>query len=223
MPGIVTYLDPVDSPSGEGPTHPGTVGGDHPMRRVTEQVATDPGSWRVDQRREVADFFDGLAPEWHTRAGPDRDKAMRDAFARGVPPDLAGPAAEVGSGIGLTSPAVAERFAPALAVEIAPEMLRRSPAGPAHRVRADGAQLPVPDASLAAVVLMNAFLFGLECARVLAPNGVVVWINSRGPLTPIHLPAESVLEALPGEWVGTASEAGPATWCVAHRAGMVRR
>lgn len=216
MPGPITHLDPVDAPPDGRPDDP-YAAGDHPMRRVTEQVAGDPASWRDDQRREVAGFFDELAPEWHTRAGPDRDRAMIDAFGRGVPPALQGAAAEVGSGIGLTSPTVAARFTPALAVEIAPEMLRRSPAGPAHRVLADGAHLPVPDGSLAAVVLMNAFLFGPECDRVLGPGGVVVWINSRGPLTPIHLPAEAVVEALPGRWEATASSTGPATWCVATR------
>lgn len=217
MPGAVTHLDGIDGPEGQGASHPGTVGLDHPMRRVTEAVAADPSSWRSDQRREVAGFFDELAPEWHTRAGPDRDKAMVDAFARGVPDHLIGPAAEVGSGIGLTSATVAARFTPALAVEISPEMLRRSPRAPAHRVQADGARLPVADGSLAAVVLMNAFLFGPECARGLRPEGVVVWINSRGPLTPIHLPAEAVVDALPGQWQAVASQTGPATWCVACR------
>lgn len=187
----------------------------HPMRVLTEAMATDPARWNDAQRREVAAFFDTLAPEWHTRATPQRDIPVRDAFARGVPAGLAGAAAEVGSGIGLTSTAVAERFTPALAIEISPEMLLRSPVGPAHRVLADGARLPVADASLAAVVLMNAFLFGPECARVLQSGGALVWVNSRGPQTPIHLPAEAVVAALPGEWATSASGVGPATWCVA--------
>ena len=218
MPGAVRHLAPTEAaPDARAPDPDGAR--DHPMRRVTEQVAADPSTWGPDQRRQVAGVFDDLAGEWHTRAGPDRDAAMVDAFTRGVPPGLEGPAAEVGSGIGLTSGTVAARFTPALAVEISPEMLRRSPPGPAHRVRADGAHLPVVDGRLAAVVLMNAFLFGPECARVLEPRGVVVWINSRGPLTPIHLPAEAVVEALPGTWEAVASETGPATWCVAWRRG----
>lgn len=216
MPGSVTYLDPLDAPP--DPRGPDPLdAGDHPMRRITEKVAADPDSWHDAQRRQVAGVFDTLAPEWHTRAGPDREAAMVDAFTRGVPSGLTGAAAEVGSGIGLTSAAVARRFTPALAIEIAAEMLRRATTRPAHRVLADGAVLPVADASLAAVVLMNTFLFGPECDRVLAADGVVVWINSRGPLTPIHLPAEVVLAALPGMWEATASQTGPATWCVARR------
>jgi len=207
----------VPHPDGPPPAYAQTsshVG--HPMRVLTEAMATDPGSWSDAQRREVAAFFDELAPEWHTRAeGPGRDLPLRDAFARGVPADVRGACAEVGSGIGLTSDVVAERFAPTLAVEISPEMARRSPVGPAHRVLADGACLPVADASLDAVVLMNAFLFAPECARVLRPGGALVWVNSRGPETPIHLPAETVVETLPGDWKAVASEAGTATWCVA--------
>jgi SAM-dependent methyltransferase len=214
----LTVLDRVvPHPDGPPPAYARTsshVG--HPMRVLTEAMATDPGSWSDGQRREVAAFFDGLAPEWHTRAeGPGRDLPLRDAFARGVPDDVRGACAEVGSGTGLTSDVVAERFTPTLAVEISPEMARRSPAGPAHRVLADGARLPVADGRLDAVVLMNAFLFAPECARVLRPGGVVVWVNSRGPETPIHLAAETVLAALPGDWTATASEAGTATWCVA--------
>lgn len=215
-PGSVEHLPRVvGDPDEAAPSYPGPQAGAHPMRVVTEEVAADPSSWHDAQRREVAAFFDELAPEWHTRSGPGRELPVLDAFDRGVPAGLTGPAAEVGSGTGLVSATVAERFTPTLAVEISPEMLRRAPAGPAHRVLADGARLPVPDGSLAAVVLMNAFLFGPECARALRPGGVVVWINSRGPLTPIHLPAEAVVAALPGAWTATASEAGTGTWCVA--------
>lgn len=211
----ITHLDRVVGHPGSTPTYPGPQSAAHPMRVLTEAMAADPASWDDAQRREVAAFFDALAPEWHTRSGPGRDLPVLDAFARGVPADLAGPVAEVGSGTGLCSATVAGRFTPALAVEIAPEMLRLAPAGPAHRVLADGARLPVADGSLAAVVLMNAFLFGPECARVLRPGGVVVWVNSRGAETPIHLPAEAVVAALPGTWEATASEADTGTWCVA--------
>ncbi|HYI62013.1 MAG TPA: class I SAM-dependent methyltransferase [Acidimicrobiales bacterium] len=217
MSGTVAHLERVVGHPGSTPRRAGPEADVHPMRVLTEAMAADPASWDEAQRREVAAFFDGLAPEWHTRAGPGRDLPVLDAFARGVPEGLAGPAAEVGSGIGLASATVASRFAPALAVEISPEMLRLAPTGPAHRVLADGARLPVADGSLAAVVLMNAFLFGPECARVLRSGGVVVWVNSRGSETPIHLPAEAVVEALPGHWEATASEADTATWCVAVR------
>ena len=62
------------------------------------------------------------------------------------------------------------------------------------------------------------FLFPAEVDRVLAPEGVVVWVNSRGSETPIHLTADEVDRALPGHWDGVASRAGWGTWSVHRRA-----
>src|SRR3546814_18644988 len=90
-------------------------------------------------------------------------------------------------------------------------MLRRAPADAGLRVLGDGARLPLADGSLDAVVLINAFLFPREVHRLLGPRGVVVWVNSSGTETPIHLPAEDVATALPGGWTGVTSEAGPGT------------
>lgn len=211
----LTVLPRADGRPSQMPDRPG--GPDHPMRRMTEAVATRPESWDAETRNHVAGFFDELAAEWHTRDGPDRNAPLIDALARGVPGSLDGPVGEIGSGTGLATGVVAARFTATLAFELSGEMLRRAPRSPGHRVRADGSTLPVADGALAAVILVNMFLFGAECARVLSPGGVVVWVNSRGPETPIHLPAEAVLETLPGAWSGVASEAGAGTWCVARR------
>jgi hypothetical protein len=67
------------------------------------------------------------------------------------------------------------------------------------------------------VVLVNCFLFPQEVVRVLSPGGVVVWVNSSGTNTPIHLPCDDVLAALPGRWAGVQSQAGVGIWCVVHR------
>ena len=61
------------------------------------------------------------------------------------------------------------------------------------------------------------FLFPAEVERVVAPHGVVVWVNSRGPETPIHLTAHEVDEALGHGWDGVASQAGWGTWSVHWR------
>lgn len=61
--------------------------------------------------------------------------------------------------------------------------------------------------------------FPAEVDRVLAPEGSVVWVNSRGDQTPIHLRSEEVAAVLPGEWRGIASRAGQGSWCVLSRAG----
>jgi hypothetical protein len=56
-------------------------------------------------------------------------------------------------------------------------------------------------------------------ARVLAPDGCLVWVNTSGEQTPIYLPADDVVAALGDGWTGVASEAGTGTWCVARRIG----
>ena len=103
---------------------------------------------------------------------------------------------------------LAERFGTVLAVDLSLEMLRLAPADRASGCRPTRRCLPVPDGSADAVVLINAFLFPAEVDRVLAPDGVVVWVNSSGEETPIHLPADEVEHVLPGDWDGVASRAG---------------
>jgi SAM-dependent methyltransferase len=205
----------------EGHRSSGSGGPDHPMRIATRRAAgLDAGGWTAELRREVAAFFDGLAPEWHTRSSPQRTAVVTDALTRGLDPihsSKAGIALEIGSGIGAYSPLVAERFAAVVAVDLSLEMLRRAPAGVAHRVQGDAAALPLRDACAAAVVLINAFLFPAEISRVLSRDGVVVWVNSSGEQTPIYLSAEDLMTALPGQWTGTSSRAGEGHWCVLRR------
>ncbi len=203
--------------------HPPSGYGDesHPMRVMTRRIAgLSPGGWDATARCEVADLFDSLAPEWHTRGSPERTAVVADAFERGGLGD--GPrelAAEVGSGIGAYSGMVAERFASTLAVELALGMARRAPAGPAHRVLADGGSLPAPDRSVDAVVLVNTFLFLAEVDRILRPGGALAWVNTSGEQTPIHLTTAEVVEALPFTVTGVESRAGAGTWCVLRRSG----
>ncbi len=214
MPGTLTDLPPIDI-AGHEPTSRGNV--DHPMRTMTRRAAgLHPGGWDDAARAEVAAFFDGLAPEWHTRTSPERDAVVTDALARGLPSDLgtADVCVELGSGIGAYTPMLAQHWRRVLAVEVALEMLRLAPATPGHRVLADGACLPLADGAASAVVLVNCFLFPHEVDRVLAPDGVVVWVNSSGAETPIHLPPEDVVAALPGSWTGVRSAAGAGIWSV---------
>ena len=189
------------------------------MRLATRRAAgLDEGGWKDDLRAEVKTYFDGMAGEWHTRTSPQRTAIVSDALMRGVDtPGPAGLAVEVGSGTGAYSPLLAARFGTAMALDLSRAMLQQAPPAAAFRVQADGAALPLRDSSAAAVVLINAFLFPLEAARVLAPDGVIVWVNSSGERTPIYLSPRDLLAALPGEWTGTASRAGEGHWCVLRR------
>jgi SAM-dependent methyltransferase len=205
----------------EGHRSSGLGSEDHPMRIMTRRAAgLHPGAWDDAARAEVAAFFDGLASDWHTRTSPQRDAVVTDALERGLPTDrgTADVCVELGSGIGAYTRVLAQRWRRVLAVEVAIEMLRRAPVGLGHRVLADGARLPLADGTADAVVLVNAFLFPHEVARVLTGDGVVVWVNSSGAETPIHLPPEDVVAALPGAWTGVRASAGVGIWCVVHRA-----
>lgn len=186
------------------------------MRRVTREVAFDPGGWTPERQAKVEELFDGLAPEWHTREAPGRYDSLLDALDRGgVPTDR--PAVELGSGIGLSSPLLAERFDHLVAMDLSIEMLRLAPPDAAPRLQADSARLPLADGSLAVALLVNMLLFPAEIDRVLAPDGVLVWVNTSGDRTPIYLPADDVVAAMGDGWAGVASEAGTGTWCVARR------
>ena len=218
MAGDLTELPPVAIPGHE----PSGLGSDdHPMRIMTRRAAgLHELGWDERARAEAAAYFDALAPDWHTRTSPARDAVVVDALDRGCPADL--PATDVcvelGSGIGAYTPVLATRWRRVLAVEVALEMLRRAPRDVGHRVLADGARLPLADRTADAVVLVNAFLFPNEVDRVLAADGIVVWVNSSGDQTPIHLPASDVAAALPGRWSGVHSTAGAGTWCALRRA-----
>ena len=190
------------------------------MRIATRRAAgLDADGWTPDLRDSVEDYFDDLADEWHTRSSPERMAVVTDALSRGLGQVGApvGTAVEVGSGIGAYSRLIAERFGRVIAIDLSLEMLKRAPDGPAHRVQADGASLPVGDSSAAAIVLINAFLFPAEVERALAPDGTLVWVNSSGEQTPIYLSVDDLIARLPGEWTGAASRAGEGHWCVLRR------
>ncbi|HET6348664.1 MAG TPA: class I SAM-dependent methyltransferase [Candidatus Krumholzibacteria bacterium] len=214
----IKHLPPITI-EGHQLTSSGTP--DHPMRVATRRAAgIDEGGWTGDLRDEVAKYFDDYAQEWHTRTSPERNLIVADALKRGLG-ELGTPqgfAVEVGSGIGAYSALIAEHFAPVMAIDLSIEMLKLAPEGPAHRVLGDGSKLPVRDGSAAAVVLINCFLFPDEVARVLTPDGVLVWVNSSAEKTPIHLSVEDVCSRLPGNWNTVTSRAGLGLWCALRRA-----
>lgn len=216
MPGSLATLPAVEIAGHESS---GLGSPDHPMRIMTRRAAgLHPGGWDDAARAEVAAFFDALAPEWHTRTSPARDAVLADALARGLPEGaLGGVCVELGSGIGAYTPALAERWRTVLATEVSLEMLRRAPTDVGCRLLADGSRLPLADGAADAVILVNCFLFPAEVDRVLGAGGVVVWVNSSGAETPIHLPPADVLAALPGRWDGVESTAGLGLWCVVRR------
>ena len=210
---MLARLDPV-VPMRDG--RPQVGGPSHPMRAITRETAFDPNSWTPDRALEVAGFFDGLADGWSARYTDDEvGEPVTDALRRGAVPT--GLCLEIGAGTGLATRHLADHCTAVIALDVSHEMLVRFREPRAALLLGDGGFLPVAAKSVDVVVLINAFLFPAEVDRVLSSSGVVVWINSLGSDTPIHLPAADVLACLPGEWDGVESEAGWSTWSVFRR------
>lgn len=196
---------------------PEPVGGpDHPMRLVTRQVAFEAG-WSPGRAAKVTELFDSLAPEWSARQSSSAGVAsVRDALRRGGL-DTAGRWLELGCGTGAGTEVLAAEIDRLVALDLSAQMLAHG-SDVAPKVRADASRLPFPDRAFDGVLLLNMLLFPDELDRVLAPGGRVVWVNSLGDRTPIHLPPEDVLAALPGSWAGTTANAGSGFWAVFRRA-----
>ena len=204
-----------DHPDASEPTP--FAGPDHPMRRLTRAVALGE-RWTDDDAQRVTTIFDGLAAEWTADHVDDVKAApVRDALDRGeVPVD--GRWLEVGSGTGAGAMVLAGHVSSLVVTDLSAEMLRHAPAELAPRVQSDSSTLPFPPSSFDAVLLINMLLFPDEVDRVLRPRGSVVWANTLGDQTPIHLPPDDVLHSLPGRWTGRWAKAGTGFWLTAHRA-----
>jgi hypothetical protein len=186
-----------------------------PMQALTRRIALEQG-WTTDIAGNIRQLFDGLAPDWHTLGGEVRLAPTRDALARGGIP-AGGTCLEVGSGVGLQTPPLAEHFDLVVSTDFSAEMLARSPRDLAVLLRADASRLPLRPGSVDAVVCVNAFLFPDEYVRALRPGGALAMVATSGDRTPIYLPPEDVVAALPGSWTAVTSHAAWGTWTVAHQ------
>jgi SAM-dependent methyltransferase len=209
---VVHELPAVVAPEGEPPEDIGTG---HPMRAVTERVAADPSSWTAELAAQVGGFFDERAGEWAAQRS-DRSEVLVDALDRGLPAPSA-PVVELGAGTGAGTRVLAERCDHVVAGDLAAAMLANLPPQLADRVRLDGSRLPFADRSIGTLVCVNMLLFADEVRRVLAEDGALVWVNSIGERTPIHLGADAVAAALGDGFDLTASRCGWGTWAVARR------
>ncbi|MFT5530348.1 MAG: putative TPR repeat methyltransferase [Candidatus Poriferisodalaceae bacterium] len=105
----------------------GIGGSDHPIRRVTREVAFD-GRWDSARAAKVGALFDDLATEWHHHVTVERLDPLRDALKRGVlATDFTSVALEVGSGTGIATPTIASAFKQVVTLDLSSEMLVRAP------------------------------------------------------------------------------------------------
>lgn len=211
--GVIERL--ADHPSAQEPEP--FAGPDHPMRMLTRSVALGE-PWTQDDADRVAAVFDDLAEEWSARNIDDTKAApVRDAFERGDVP-TEGAWLELGSGTGAGTRILSGIVGSLIATDLSAEMLHHAPPELAPRVRADASMLPYRDRSFDAVLMINMLLFPQEVERVLRNAGTVLWVNTLGDQTPIHLPPDDVLTALPGNWTGRTASAGTGFWLTATRA-----
>jgi SAM-dependent methyltransferase len=185
------------------------------MRELTRSIAVDPDAWTPGRAAQIASLFDSLASGWRERDVPERYEALVDALARGGSFPT-GWCVEVGSGTGNVTADLRAAFHDVVSVELSPEMLRLSSVE-WRQIQPDAAALPLRTGSAAVVVLINMFLFPAEVARVLAADGVLLWVSTNGDQTPIYLSPTKVLNVLAGTWDCVTSEAGWGTWLTARR------
>ena len=192
------------------------AGPDHPIRQLTRKIAFGE-KWTPEHAEYISTLFNELAPEWSERH-VDATKAapVMDALERGDVP-LSGSWLEVGSGTGAGARVLADRVGSLVCTDLSAGMLSFAP-DLAPRAQSDASALPFDTNAFDAVLLINMILFPAEIDRVLRPDGTLLWVNTLGDQTPIHLPAADVLDALPGEWTGTTARAGTGFWLTATRA-----
>ncbi|WSV66029.1 class I SAM-dependent methyltransferase [Streptomyces sp. NBC_01013] len=118
---------------------------------------------------------------------------------------------------GLFTPLPAAAYPTVISLDLSEQMLRQAAGRSRRRVRADAGRLALPDASVAAVATIDMLLYPTEAARVLAPEGVLLWINQLGEDGPLYLPTDAVAAALPGSWQATQAAAGWGSWAILHR------
>lgn len=194
------------------------AGPDHPIRRITREIALE-GKWDAEIRTRIVDTFDRLAPSWsEDHVNPTKAAPILDARDRGELPLGQSRWLELGSGTGAGGKVLASQVDHYVALDLSAEMIRNDQGRATQQVRGDASALPFVTGSFDAVLCVNMFLFPAQVDRVLRRDGCLVWVNTMGDQTPIHLPMEDVLTALPGEWSATTSRAGSGFWGVVRRA-----
>jgi SAM-dependent methyltransferase len=157
-------------------------------RLVTNAVVRRPGLWRLF-RGALRRQFDRVAPQWDEIIQPDHLAAFEHALERVEPPPRR--ALDLGTGTGAAALVVARRFpeAEVVGIDLADSMIAEA-RRKTDRVRfevADAAALPFEDGAFDLVTHANMIPFFDELARVVAPNGYVIFGFSGGSETPIYV------------------------------------
>jgi SAM-dependent methyltransferase len=198
-------------------------------RVATRAVVARPWSWRL-LRAPLRKQFDSLAAAWEGRVGPEGLMPLGAALERlELPPTRV---LDLGTGTGKAARVAAKLFPAAeiVGVDLSGQMIREArrllPTELEKRVRyevADASTLPFESGGFDLVLLMNMIPFFEELARVVAPDGTLVFAFTSGPETPIYVPTRTLQERLIPHGFERWEEiqAGPGTAVIARRAKRV--
>jgi SAM-dependent methyltransferase len=187
----------------------------HPSRRALHRVLTDPydgGAWQA-----LAADYDAMAGDWSAWAAtqPQYAVAVAAGLAHARPAELA---VEIGCGTGQATVVLDALCTAVLATDVNASMLCRAPTLARTRyLRVDVRRLPFADASVALLVGLNAVPHLAEFARVLRPDGQLLWCTSFGAATPLYVPPRRLVELLGAGWRGQAGRAGHGEWTLLER------
>ncbi|WP_329452561.1 class I SAM-dependent methyltransferase [Streptomyces sp. NBC_01724] len=186
------------------------------FRTFARDLAAGRRPWTTETAGFLSGLFDQLAGSWDSDLATGRDDPLHDALARGGSFPL-GTCLELGSGTCLFTPTLEAAFGTVISIDLSELMLRHAAGRSPFRVRADASALPSADASVSVVAAIDMLLFPQELARVLAPDGVLLWINQLGQDGPLYLSSEEVAAALPGQWTSVEAAAGWGGWAALRR------
>jgi SAM-dependent methyltransferase len=171
-------------------------------RALNATVAHVPWLWPV-LKTPMRRFFDRSAAGWDERTSAGSVEHL-EALAVAVTHVSPEPERilDLGTGTGVAALFLSREFprASVRGVDVSEEMVRTAQAkvglDPDGRIAfrvADAASLPFQDESFDLVTQVNVPPFFKEIARVLRPNGHVIFVASSGPSTPFYTPP-AVLE-----------------------------
>ena len=164
------------------------------------------------EKRQNRDLFDSMAQEWGSKSSESRLRPLRDALERGGLEPKAR-CFEVGCGSGNATPLLMDYFDQLVCLDLSFNMISLVALG-VDLVLADASSLPIKDASVDVLVVLNMFLFPEEYNRVLKPGGSILWASSDGDRTPIYLPPDQVAKALGDGFSCLGADAGQGCWLV---------
>jgi SAM-dependent methyltransferase len=171
-------------------------------RVATNAAVRTPRLWAVF-RPLVRGLFDAEAPIWDSLRLPDTFLPYETALASVEPAPRR--ALDLGTGTGYGAFVLARRFpaAEVVGADLSDKMLeqaqRNTPEELRDRVafqRADASKLPYGDAEFDLVAHANMIPFFDEVARVVAPEGQVLFAYSSGAQTPIFVPSQRLRSEL---------------------------